>query len=233
MVVDVVLSSGFLAFAEQAGFLAGVEAAGLSVDGVCGTSSGALAGALWRSGMQAEAVFDELCRDRPMAWLGLSLQPWRGLFTLDPVRRRLVERLPAEFRGLPGPFAVGVVCGGRAELIAEGTLPDAVAASCAVPWLFQPVDVSGRSAFDGGAMDRTGLAAWRALRGRRPTLLHLVAPSHGPEGCPIVDERVVRSPRSRARLWSLGDARARFEATKRETIRVIDDAARGGWPASV
>ena len=43
---DLVLSSGFLAFARQAGFLEAVEQLGLAVDGVCGTSSGALAGAL-------------------------------------------------------------------------------------------------------------------------------------------------------------------------------------------
>ena len=51
---DLVLSSGFLAFAAQCGFLQAVEESGIAVDGVCGTSSGALAGALWASGWPAQ-----------------------------------------------------------------------------------------------------------------------------------------------------------------------------------
>ena len=43
---DVVLSSGFLAFANHAGFLQAVEDAGLDVRGVMGTSAGALSGSV-------------------------------------------------------------------------------------------------------------------------------------------------------------------------------------------
>ena len=57
---DLVLSSGFMAFASHSGFLQGVQDAGLEVQGVCGTSSGALAGSLYCAGYSPAQVGREL-----------------------------------------------------------------------------------------------------------------------------------------------------------------------------
>lgn len=222
---DLVLSSGYLAFAAQAGFLAGVEDAGIAVGGVCGTSSGALAGALWTAGLPAERVLDELTSTRPLWRVRPSVRPWRGLLSMQPVIRQLRALLPATFEELPRPFAVGVCQGREHLLIRSGPLPEAVAASCAVPGLFAPVDLDRGPCADGGFVDRTALGAWRAARGGVPVLLHRVDRS---AGAAIEDDltgvRVVRSPRSGASLWSLGDTRARYEATRREAARILVDA---------
>ncbi len=53
---DVVLSSGFLAFASHSGFLKAVDSAGLAVGGVMGTSAGALTGSLYCAGYSPEQV---------------------------------------------------------------------------------------------------------------------------------------------------------------------------------
>jgi len=53
---DLVLSSGFLAFASHSGFLKAVEAAGLHVSGVMGTSAGALSGSLYCAGYSPDSV---------------------------------------------------------------------------------------------------------------------------------------------------------------------------------
>ena len=215
MGVDLVLSSGFLAFAAQAGFLAGVEDVGVEVDGLCGTSSGALAAALWSAGMPAEELFGELCQRTPLSWVRPHLRVWRGLFALDAVIHRLSEDLPGRFEELPHAFGAGVAEGGEARLLTSGPLVEAVAASCAVPYLFAPVQVEGRAFLDGGAVDRTMLRRWRGHRPGRVVVLHLVEASHG-----VVrphDEEgdvVVRSPPSGAKLWSLGDARSRFLAAR-------------------
>ena len=47
---DLVLSSGFLSFANHAGFLQAVDDVGLIVNGVCGTSAGAMVGSLYCAG---------------------------------------------------------------------------------------------------------------------------------------------------------------------------------------
>lgn len=223
---DLVLSSGYLAFGRQVGFLAAVEDVGLEVDGVCGTSSGALAGALWAAGVPAEQVFAELTSAPPIRTLHPSWRPWRGLFSLEPLIELLRARLPATFEQLPRPFAVGVARGREHLLVRSGPLPEAVAASCAVPWLLTPVALDCGTCADGGYVDRTALSSWRSLRGERPTVLHLVERSAGArQPLDLTGVRVVRSPRSGARFWSLGDAKARFEATRRLARQVLDGGA--------
>lgn len=219
--VQVVLSSGFLAFAEQAGFLAALEDADVPVAGLCGTSSGALAGSLWAAGMPAEQIFIRLTERRPLHFLRPSRRPWRGAFRLDRMIAELRRDLPARFEDLSRPFGVGVMhTDGSAWLLTQGTLPEAVAASCAIPRLFEPVEMFGRSWADGGMVDRTSLEAWRT-REPGPVLLHLVdASAQGRDPDPG-DAVVVRSPRSGARLWSMGDARARFERTRARTAQAL------------
>lgn len=220
--LDLVLSSGFLAFGAQAGFLAGIEALGWPVDGICGTSSGALAGALWSAGLPARRLLDVLADAPPLARVRPSRRPWQGVLSLAPVVAHLRRFLPTRIEELHRPFGVGVVRDGVHAVVTSGPLAEAVAASCAMPYVFAPLDIDGVACSDGGAADRLGLAPWRALRGPRPTVLHLVERSHGPAEAEIpADVRVVRSPRSGARLWSLGPVHERFELTRRITILAL------------
>jgi predicted acylesterase/phospholipase RssA len=216
---DLLLSSGFLAFARHAGVLAAVEDAGLRVGAVVGTSSGALVGALWASGMPARDIATLVGGTRPWDLVALHLRPWKGLLSLDPLRAWLRERLPATFAELPRPFAVGVsarVDGApRAFLLREGPLVDAVVASCAIPGLFvSPLEGPHGAWRDGGAADRVGFARWRDWRGDRPVLVHEVARSAGRDVALPVDVPVVRTPRSGASLWSLGDVHAQVEEAR-------------------
>ena len=215
--VDVVLSSGFLAFAAQAGFLRAVEQRGLRVGGICGTSSGALAGALWAAGMPAETIFRRLTERAPLRQVRPCFRPWRGMFSLKPVIAELRKDLPARFEDLERPLGIGVMDRDRRPALrTSGPLPEAVAASCAIPWLFAAVPIDGVSWADGGLADRTALTAWRALRSQRPTVLHLVERSKGQERSDdLTQVTVVTTPRSNARLWDLGDARARYERARR------------------
>jgi predicted acylesterase/phospholipase RssA len=221
--VDLVLSSGFLAFAGHAGFLAAVEEGDIAVDGICGTSSGALLGALWASGMDARAILARLTARRPLAWARPHPAPWRGALSLGPVVAELASLLPPTFEDLGRPFGVGVRApDGTHRLIRSGRLPEAVAASCAVPYLFAPIALDGEWLQDGGAVDRTALRAWRAHRPDADVVLHLIDRTAGADGEGIDGARVVvRSPRSGASLWSLGDTAAAFEASRRGALEVL------------
>lgn len=215
MPVDLVLSSGFLAFAAHAGFLAAVEDAGVAVDGICGTSSGALTGALWAAGMDSRAIFDRLTARRPISWARPHRSPWRGALSLDPVVTELTTLLPPTFEALGRPFGVGVRApDGTHRLITVGRLPEAVAASCAVPWLFAPIGIDGEWLADGGAVDRTALSAWRRARPDTRVVLHLIERTAGALGEAVDGATVVRSPKSGASLWNLGDPAAAFEASR-------------------
>lgn len=235
--MDLVLSSGFLAFASHAGFLAAVEDLNVSVEGVCGTSSGALAGVGLAAGLGRDSLLDLLFQ-RPPAWfLRPTLTPWRGLISLRAVVGLLRDRVPATFEGLEMPFGVGVMNErGEAELITSGPLPEAVAASMAIPRVFAAVSVGGRRLADGGMVDRTGLVAWRRHRANPAVLLHLLkstgsgsafggAAGEGDPGDDVPGVSVVRSPRSGASFLSLGDARGRFEAARARTREVLSPAS--------
>ncbi len=225
MRVDVVLSSGFLAFARHAGVLKAVEEAGLTVDGLCGTSSGALVGALWAAGLPADAILAEVAARRPYTYLRPRLLPWNGAFSIAPLVTFLRRHLPATFAALGRPFGVGVRApDGRHALLTEGALPEAVAASCALPWVFAPIRVAGVAYQDGGAADRLGLGAWRALRGDVPLLVHLVERSAGRDvttAGELDGLRIIRTARSGARFWNLGDVAGQMEEARRAAHAVI------------
>jgi predicted acylesterase/phospholipase RssA len=229
METDLVLSSGFLAFARQTGVLSAVEDSGIEVGGVCGTSSGALAGALWCAGHSAKTVADKLSVQTPLSMLRPGIHMWRGLFSMRAVLSQLRDWLPPTFADLDRPFAVGVMGpSGEAVLLRDGPLPEAVAASCSIPWLFQPIEVDGVMYRDGGAVDRTAITGWRAWRGDRPTVLHLVERTGGavvekqtiPEGlC------VIRTAKSDAQFWNLGDFAVQHMEAYRCAVQVLRNQA--------
>jgi len=221
--VDLVLSSGFLAFARHCGFLRAVEESGVEVEGLCGTSSGALVAAMWAAGIPAEEIAEKLSSRRPLSLLRPTLTPWRGLFSLRALVSLVHNWLPPTFAELGHPLAVGVMSAdGRGMLLSEGRLAEAVAASCAVPYLFMPVEVDGVPYRDGGAVDRLALEPWRTLRGGRRQLIHLVARSAGAETSLPGDVPLVQTPRSGASFWSLGDFHGQLEEARRSTCAVLD-----------
>ena len=220
--MDLVLSSGFLAFARHIGVLRAVERMSLEVDGVCGTSSGALIGAMWAAGVDSKEIQKRISAQTPLSMMSIHSRPWRGVFHMRSVIAQLREWLPPTFDGLGRPFGVGVMdSAGRARVLCSGSLPEAVAASCSIPIVFAPVCVDGAWYRDGGAVDRTGLHGWREHRGERTTLLHLVDRTGGaPTALGDIpnDVQVVRTRRSGAQFWSLGDVAGQVVEAEQSTL---------------
>lgn len=228
--VDLLLSSGFLAFARHAGVLAAIDAQGVPVNAVVGTSSGALVGALWCAGMTPQAIGAALAEHPPWRFLRPTWTPWRGVFSLSPLLAWVRERLPGRFDQLPRPFAAGVVgVDGVPRLLTEGDLPSAVVASCAIPFLFQPITAGGVAWQDGGVADRLMFAPWEAWRGRRRVLVHLVKRTGGVDSpVPLDGLPVVRTPRSGASFFSLGDVAGSIALARSLAEAVIAEHALGG-----
>ncbi|MFZ5477261.1 MAG: patatin-like phospholipase family protein [Myxococcota bacterium] len=222
--MDLLLSSGFLAFARHVGVLRAVEERGVAIDAVVGTSSGALVGALWAAGMPARAIEAELRGRRPLSLIGAHARVWEGAFSLDPLVAWLEGSLPSDFAGLARPFAAGVTGpDGTARLLTSGRLPEAVAASCAIPALFAPVEHGGTRWRDGGVVDRLMVGPWRTWRGERRAIAHLVDRTGGTDGeAPPPGVPVIRTPRSGASFWSLGDVGAAVEVARARALATLD-----------
>ena len=223
--IDLMLSSGFLAFARHLGVLESLETEGWNVQGVCGTSSGALVGALYASGMSLEEIAEELSAQVPLTQLAFHAAPWKGMFSLRRVVKRLHDWLPPRFSDLERPFAVGVMgADGQHVLLREGALPEAVAASCAIPMVFAPVLVEGVPYQDGGFVDRLGADAWTDWRGPRPTVVHLVDRSNGAPTPPPENALLIRTPRSGAQFWSLGDFHGQIQEARSLADQALKNA---------
>ena len=111
------------------------------------------------------------------AALATAPRPQRGLDGLGHQLRRLGARFDGRLR----VTAVDRRSGRRVVFGAPGapvaSVADAVLASCAVPWLFAPVEIGGREYVDGGVWSPTNLDAAPGGRGAR---VFCLAPTAGP-----------------------------------------------------
>ena len=169
-----------------------------------------------------------------------------GLFSLEAVVERLRELLPPTFEDLDKDFACAVLTPtGEYVVLDSGPLPEAVAASAAIPFLFAPVHIPGLGLCqDGGARERIGLPGWRQrvqkLRKEEEessdsepvfALVHLIQRSFGPfSGNDSMNYdiqqsnyTVVTSPKSGVSLLSLGDYDAQYEAAQMRTMNLIEN----------
>ncbi len=138
---------------------------GLRPVAISGTSMGALIGAAYAAGLTAAEIRAhvlELC-DRPLVtarrFFDASAPPWKN-FTLAldaraAIRAVLPEGLPDRIEALAIPFTAAITdYHGRSEMLRDrGNLVDILAASIAIPGLFEPVVLEGRVCVDGGVIN--------------------------------------------------------------------------------
>ena len=211
--MDILLSSGFLAFARHIGFRRAILEHGITPTGFCGTSSGSVVGALWAVGMSEEKMIALLHEPRPISQLNFNWSVWKGFFHFQNFKEILSDHLPENIEDLPIPFAVGVCTMKReAKILTKGSLVKSLAASCAIPYVFKPEVIGGEAYRDGGFADRICAKAWREYRPDQKYTAHIVDRSNG-----VADEqglegvKVVRTPRSFASLFNMGDFCAQVE----------------------
>ena len=215
--MDVLLSSGFLAFARHLGFRRALLEKQIPITGICGTSSGSVVGALWANGLSEAEMVDLLHEPRPITQLNFNWQIWNGFFHFANFQKRLQDFLPQNIEDLPIPFAVGVCSidqnkNRKAELITNGPLVPAIAASCAIPYIFRPVSLNGIAYRDGGFADRIAAKGWRNYRPNQEYIAHIVDRSNGVDNEQGLDQiPIIRTPRSFASLFSMGDFPSQME----------------------
>jgi NTE family protein len=171
----VALGSSLLGYYAHAGFLNGLEAAGLRPAKIAGASAGALAGALYASGLRGEAL-REAVLDSALRW---SFFDWGSFLRLPGVLsvfwasglfsgHRAVKRLRGLVNGgdlaalkMPAmEIAVTDAVTHRPEILREGPLAELIVASCAVPGLLTIQRVGERRFIDGGVACEIPFEQW-------------------------------------------------------------------------
>lgn len=139
--LGVALSGGGFRGIAHIGVLRTLERRGLRPDFIAGTSAGSLVGALYASGKSLDEVVALAAR---IFWP--KLLGSRGLADFCH------DYLPRTFAELAIPLSVVVTAlpSRRPVVFDSGDLAAAIAASCAMPWLFRRVKIGGHMYTDGG-----------------------------------------------------------------------------------
>lgn len=163
--VGLALGSGSMHGLAHIGVLQELEARGLEVQVVAGTSVGAVIGSLWASGYtgsQIEALSQDSGWESVGAWAG----SFRGLFSAGGVHKQLerlfdarpIESWPRRFGAVATEFSRG-----ERRILDRGDGADAVRASISVPVLYAPVLHSGSRLVDGALVEPVPVGTARTL----------------------------------------------------------------------
>ena len=227
--VGLVLGAGAARGWAHIGALRELDALGVRLDVVVGSSIGTLVGGCYAAGRldMLEAFARSLTRRRVLGLLDFSFTG-SGLIGGQRLRTRLeaglgglrIEDLPVQFA------AVATEIGGGHEIwLRRGLLVDAIRASYALPGVFEPVKVDGRWLFDGAIVNPVPVSVARALGAERVIALNISSDRFGrgtaiqdpfgrPEPAPTVEEPAQDSSGMIARWWrgSNGSTRSNGEA---------------------
>src|SRR5580698_10219282 len=165
--VGIVLGAGAARGWAHIGALRELDALGLKLDVIVGSSIGTLVGGCYAASRldMLEAFARSLTRRRVLGLLDFSFTG-SGLIGGQRLRTRLeaalgdlrIEDLPVQFA------AVATEIGGGHEIwLRRGLLVDAIRASYALPGVFAPVKVDGRWLFDGAIVNPVPVSAARVI----------------------------------------------------------------------
>ncbi|CAJ0717366.1 MULTISPECIES: patatin-like phospholipase family protein [Ralstonia] len=133
-----------------------LEAQGIQIDFITGTSAGSVVAAIYASGMSGlEMNRMALKMDEAMIadWalpFGTRFGGWLKGEALEKYINRLVKQKTIEQMRIPLGIVATDLASGKPILFRRGNTGQAVRASCSIPGVFQPVTISGRQYVDGG-----------------------------------------------------------------------------------
>ena len=203
--IALALGAGGARGLAQIGVIEALEARGLRIVSVAGSSSGALVGGVYAAGKLREfrEGFERLSRGE-------------FLRLLDPVLgrpgviagTRLVDAMRAvvgdpRIEELPVPFTAAAVDMERQRVVwlRSGPLWDALRASFAIPGLFTPQVVHGRELVDGGLLAPLPITATRLSDAHRLVAVDMHSRPRQPPGDPADGRRARAAHHSRLGRW--------------------------------
>ncbi len=159
--VALVLGGGGAWGAAHIGVLEVLEENDIAVDMIAGTSAGAVAAAFYLDGYDTEALSKQLAE---LSFLEVLRPSFGGMgfFRIDPVEEYFAERLEcARIEDFSVPLAITAtdVDTGEAVTFTSGPLAKLLAASAAVPVVFDPMEYEGMILADGGVVDNVPVFA--------------------------------------------------------------------------
>ncbi len=172
------LSGGAVRGMAHLGVLEVLEREGIRPDYVAGVSAGALVGALYCAGLPVKTI-QEHALELSWAKLGRLIRPRIGFFDSQRMEDYIIGLIgPRQFASLTIPFAAVAVdlMASRTVVLREGSVAEAVRASCALPGIFTPVRKDGRLLVDGGVINNLPVSVAREMGAEYVIAVDLLPP---------------------------------------------------------
>jgi NTE family protein len=180
MDVTLALGGGGVKGYAHIGVLRALDAKGIKIRAIAGTSIGGLMGAIYAAGVQLEnaqerlKLLDQSKLYSRMPGDGPSLLGMGGV--VEALRDILGDR---RFEDLPIPLVMTAVDieSGQPVVIHQGPLIDAILATTAVPGIFPSRTWNGRNVVDGGILNPVPVTEARSLAPRLPVVAVVLSPA--------------------------------------------------------
>jgi len=212
------MSSGFFSFFAHTGMIGALAAGGFAPSAISGSSAGALVGGAYAAGVPLERLAERLIAlRRDEFW---DPAPGLGLLAgkkLDALLRAMLPVTTMRACRVPIAISAFAIARRRTEVLRDVDLAHAIRASCAVPGMFHPVRIGPRAYWDGGILDRPGLAGVPA--GTRVLCHHIANGQPPPRRAGLVALVLEALPRSGP--FALDTGRRALELARERTERAL------------
>jgi NTE family protein len=162
------------------GVLHVLDRQGFKVRGLAGTSAGGLWGSLYAYGYAPDEIEHRLGEIDYRTLYQRDPEDGPAMMGVAGLRQSLTQALEdCTFEDLRIPFAVTAVDLDTAEhvVLRSGKVVDAIMATIAVPGIFPPALIDGRTLVDGGILDPVPVATARALAPEAPVAAVVLSPA--------------------------------------------------------
>ncbi len=192
--LGIVLSGGSVRGAAHVGFLKRLGELEMQANIVSGSSAGAMVGAFYAAGKSPDEMM-KFFRETPLFRYN-SINPLTpGIFNTAKYQEVFRDFLPATFEELEIPLIIATtnIEQGEVEYFSSGDLISPLLASCAIPFVFAPIEIDGSLHVDGGVLDNFPV---EPLQGQCARILGSFLGSPGPVDRKSVNSKLKISARS-------------------------------------
>jgi NTE family protein len=154
MKIGYALSGGGLRGVAHIAVLKAFEENGIKPDIMSGTSAGSIVAALYGSGASPKDIYHFVSKSNlyKVISFGWPLMGFASLHYLKKRMKEYKEDLSFETLNIPIKITTTNINTGKLVVMESGDIIEAVAASCAIPMVFEPIEIEEELYVDGGVM---------------------------------------------------------------------------------
>jgi len=187
--IGLALGGGAAKGIAHIGVLSALEEAKVEISYISGTSVGAIVAALYAFKVDT-ATMGSLARRLSMSKVTTFKLNKTGFFSTDSLRELMLEYLGEvniEDAEIPLAIVATDINSGEEVILTRGPVAEAVCASAAVPGIYIPVVIDGRTLVDGGLVENVPVGPLRTMGAGVIIASNLSAVNHYSEPSHVVD----------------------------------------------